>query len=141
MFPDLTVFWVIFLVLLTGVILNALVLSPLQRVMHQRQSAVKSARQLAESASAQAQAAAAEFEARTQAARSEIYREMDDKRRRALERRAELLARTRAEAEAAIREATQKVQAQAAAARARLDQDAHMMAAEITERVLGRKAS
>ena len=67
---------------------------------------MKSARELAESAAAQAQAATAEFEARTQAARSEIYREMDEKRRRALERRAELLAETRATVEAEIRDAT-----------------------------------
>ena len=53
---------------------------------------MKSARDLAESAAAQARAAAAEFEARVQAARSEIYREMDEKRRRALARRADLLA-------------------------------------------------
>jgi F0F1-type ATP synthase membrane subunit b/b' len=66
---------------------------------------------------------------------------MDEKRRQALERRSELLARTRAEAEAAIREATERVRAQAAQARARLEQDATTLAAAIVERVLGRKAS
>lgn len=141
MFPDVTVFWAAFLVLLTGLILNGLIVRPLLRVMGQREDAVKSARDLAESAAAQARAAAAEFEARVQAARSEIYREMDEKRRRALARRADLLAETRVRVEAEILDARESLRQQAAAARARLEQDANVLAGEIVERVLGRKAS
>lgn len=141
MFPDVTVFWVVALILLTGAILNGLIVRPILRVVEQREGAVRSARQLAESAAAQAQAATAEFEARTAAARAEIYGEMDEKRRRALDRRADLLTRTRAEAEAAIRDARDRVTTQAAAARARLDQDANVLAGDIVERVLGRRAS
>ena len=139
--PDLTVFWVIFFVLLTGLCLDRLILRPLLRVMGEREGAVTAARALAETAAARARAATAEFETKTQAARTEIYREMDEKRRLALERRGELLARTRGEAEAAIREATERVRAQAAQARARLEQEANTLAAAIVERVLGRKAS
>ena len=109
--------------------------------MAEREGAVKSARELAESAAAQARAATAEFEARTQAARSDIYREMDEKRRRALARRAELLAETRAKVEAEIGAARESLQKQAAAARARLEQEANVLAGDIVERVLGRKAS
>ncbi|HEY6362977.1 MAG TPA: hypothetical protein VIX63_17850 [Vicinamibacterales bacterium] len=141
MFPDVTVFWAAFLVLLTGLILNGLIVRPLLRVMGQREDAVKSARDLAESAAAQARAAAAEFEARVQAARSEIYREMDEKRRGALARRADLLAETRVRVEAEILDARESLRQQAAAARARLEQDANVLAGEIVERVLGRKAS
>jgi F-type H+-transporting ATPase subunit b len=139
--PDLTVFWVIFFVLLTGLCLDRLILRPLLRVMGEREGAVKAARGLAETASARARAATAEFEAKTQAARAEIYREMDEKRRQALERRSELLTRTRAEAEGAIHEATERVRMQAAQARTRLEQEATTLAAAIVERVLGRKAS
>lgn len=141
MFPDATVFWVVLLVLLTGLVLNGLIVRPLLRVMHQRASAVKSARELAESAAAQARRSSADFDTRMRAARAEIYGEMDEKRRRALERRAELLARTRAEAEAAIRSATERLKAEASAARARLEQDASAIAGDIVERILGRKAS
>ncbi len=141
MFPDVTVFWVIFLIVLAGVILNGLIITPVLRVMQTREGAVKSARQLAESAAAQAQAATAEFESRTQAARGEIYREMDEKRRRALERRADLLAQTRSEAEEVLLQATQQLKAQAADARAQLDRDASGLADDIVVRVLGRKAS
>ena len=141
MFPDLTVFWVIFFILLSGIILNGLILKPVLRVMNEREGAVKSARQLAESATSQAQAATAEFDARTQAARADIYREMDEKRRRALERRSELLAQTRAQVEQEILTARESVRSQATAARVRLEQEATGLAGEIVERVLGRKAS
>lgn len=141
MFPDQTLFWAVSIVLLTGLALNGLIVRPLRRVMERRASAVKSARELAQSAAAQAARATAEFDARTGAARAEIYREMDEKRRRALERRAELLARTKAEAEASIGRATEQLTSETAAARARLEQDASAIANEIMERVLGRKAS
>lgn len=141
MFPDVTVFWVVFLILLTGVILNGLILKPVLRVMQAREEAVKSARRLAESAATQAQAATAEFDSRTQAARGEIYREMDETRRRALDRRSELLAQTRAEADASIQQARERVKQQAAEARAQIDRDANTLAGDIVERVLGRKAS
>jgi F-type H+-transporting ATPase subunit b len=140
-FPDVTVFWVVFLILLTGVILNGLILKPVLRVMQEREGAVKSARELAVSAAARAEAAVAEFETRTQAARAEIYREMDEKRRRALDHRAELLAQTRREAEASIQQATERVALQAEAARGQLEREADTLANEIAERVLGRKAS
>ena len=139
--PDLTVLWVIFFVLLTGLILDRLILRPLLRVMGEREGAVTAARTLAETASARARQATMEFETKTQAARSEIYREMDEKRRRALDRRNELLARTRGEAETAIGEATARVRQQAEEARVRLEQEANTLAAAIVERVLGRKAS
>jgi F0F1-type ATP synthase membrane subunit b/b' len=66
---------------------------------------------------------------------------MDEKRRRALIRRADLLAETRSKVEAEIAEARRSLEKQAAAARARLEQDANVLAGEIVERVLGRKAS
>ena len=69
---------------------------------------------------AKAEAATAQFEERTAAARAEVYRQMDDMRRAALERRAELVARTRQETATALAEATEHVKADAAEARARL---------------------
>ena len=58
-----------------------------------------------------------------------------------MERRTELLAETRGQAEASIAEATARVRAEAAEARSRLDRDAETLAITITERVLGRTAS
>lgn len=141
MIPDLSVLWVIVCVLLLSVLLDRLLFRPIARVMQERESAVKSARELAEAAAAKAQAAAAEFEARTLAARTEVYRQMDEHRREALERRAALLATTRQEVEASIAQARATLQQQAEEARQQLEGDADGLASAIVERVLGRKAS
>jgi F-type H+-transporting ATPase subunit b len=139
--PDLSVLWVIVFVLLLATILNQLLFKPLVRVMAAREAAVASARQLAVRAATQARQASDEFDARTREARADVYRQMDDARRAALERRTELLAETRQQAEATIADATARVRAEAAEARARLDRDADVLATTIVERVLGPAAS
>ena len=127
--------------LLLSVILDRLLLRPLTQVMQQREGAIRSARDLAESSRAKAQAAADEFESKTRAARAEVYRQMEDKRRAALDRRAEIVAATRAEVDKTANEATERIRAQADAARTQIDRDADALATTIVERVLGRKAS
>jgi F0F1-type ATP synthase membrane subunit b/b' len=139
--PDLSVVWVIFFVLLLTAVLNRLLLRPMTRVMGERDGAIRSARELAEASRAKAQAASEEFDARTRAARGDVYRQMDEKRREALGRRARLVADTRSEVERTITDAKHRVQAQASAAREQLDRDADAVATTIVERVLGRKAS
>jgi F-type H+-transporting ATPase subunit b len=139
--PDLSVVWVIAFVLTLSVILDRLLLRPVTRVMQEREGAIRSARELAEASRARAQAAADEFEAKTRAARGDVYRQMDEKRRTALERRAALVADTRREVEQALSDAAQRLQKQAVAARAQLERDSETLATIIVERVLGRKAS
>jgi F-type H+-transporting ATPase subunit b len=139
--PDLSVVWIIVFVLLLSVILDRLLLRPITHVMKQREGAIRSARDLAESSREKAQAAADEFESKTRAARAEVYRQMEEKRRAALDRRAEILAATRTEVEKTAGEATDRIRSQAAAARAQIDRDADALATTIVERVLGRKAS
>ena len=128
-------------VLLLSVILDRLLLRPVTQVMQKREGAIRSARELAESSRAQAQAATDEFESKTRAARADLYQQMDEKRRAALDRRTAVLASTRAEVEKTAGEATERIRTQADAARAQIDRDADAMAATIVERVLGRKAS
>lgn len=141
MIPDLSVVWVIGFVLLLTVVLDRLLLRPLTRVINEREGAIRSARELAEASRARAQAAMDELEAKTRAARADVYRQMEVTRKAALERRAQIVAETRGEVERTVGEATGRIQAQAAAARAQLARDADAMAATIVERVLGRKAS
>ena len=141
MIPDLSVVWVIVFVLLLSVLLDRLLLRPMTRIMSEREGAVQSARELAESSRARAQAASDEFEAKTRAARADVYRQMEEKRRVALERRASLVAATRREVEQSLHDAAQRLHKQAAAARAQHERDSDTLAAIIVERVLGRKAS
>jgi len=139
--PDLSVVWVIGFVLVLTVVLDRLLLRPVTRIMKAREDAIGSARQLAETSRARAQAAMDEFDAKTRAARAEVYRQMEENRRAALATRAELVAATRGEVERSMGEAAVRLQTQAAAARAQLERDADMLAGSIVERVLGRKAS
>ena len=138
---DLSVAWVIVLVLLLSVVLNRLLLRPVTHVMSEREGEIRSARELAEASRGRAQSAVDELETKTRSARAEIYQQMEEKRRAALERRAEIVAGTRREVEQAMADATRRVRAQATAARGQLEGDADALATIIVERVLGRKAS
>ena len=141
MLPDLSVVWVIFFVLLLTILLDRLLSKPDMRVVEARGRAISSARDLAERSASEARLAAAEFEQRTSTARGELYRQMDEMRRAATNERAEILARTRAEADAEIAVASQQLAADAAAAKRRLEADAEALGGSIAERILGRKAS
>ena len=138
MIPDITVLWVIGFLLLTTYLLNTLIFQPVLRVVEARLKAVSDARDLAQSAADHATAATTEYTQRLNAARSEVYRQMDDKRREAMDRRAALLAETRAVIQRELTEATTRVQQQAADARATLDREADTLAGTIVSRVLGR---
>jgi F-type H+-transporting ATPase subunit b len=139
--PDLSVVWVIGFVLAFSIILDRLLLRPVTRVMKARESAIASAREMAETSRTRAQAAMDEFEAETRAARADVYRQMEDNRRAAHATRAELVAATRGEVERSLADAATRLQNQTEAARRQLDRDADILAATIVERVLGRKAS
>jgi F-type H+-transporting ATPase subunit b len=136
--PDLSVLWVIFFVLLLTVIMQQLFFKPVLRVMQAREDASSSARALAERSAAEALRASEEFDAKTTAARAVIYKDLEDMRRRATERRAALLAETRAQAEADRVDARETLAAEVAAARERLDQDAQVIGRTIADRLAGR---
>ena len=141
MLPNLSVLWVIFFILVLTFVVDRLLLKPVLGVIRRREEAIESARELARRSAAEAQAAAAEFERKTAAARAEMYRDMDEMRRAALGRRAEIVAETRADAEAQVAEAITRLDAETAAARRTLEVDAQALGAAAAERILGRKAS
>lgn len=139
--PDLSVVWVIFFVLLLTVLMNQLLFKPLVRVMDARQSAVKSARDLADKAAGDAAKATDAFDQKTRAAREEIARKMDEARRAADAERARLLDEAHAQAQTAIANATAQLSADAAEARARIDRESTELAHAIADRVLGRQTT
>ena len=141
MLPNLSVLWVIFFILVLTFVVDRLLLKPVLGVIRRREEAIESARELARRSATEAQAAATEFERKTAAARAEMYREMDEMRRAALNRRAEIVAETRADAEAQVADAITRLDAETAAARRTLEVDAQALGAAAAERILGRKAS
>lgn len=141
MLPNLSVLWVIFFILVLTFVVNRLLLKPVLGVIRRREEAIESARELARRSASEAQAASAEFERKTAAARGEMYREMDEMRRAALGRRAEIVAETRKEAEAQVADAITRLDAETVEARRKLEVDAQVLGAAAAERILGRKAS
>ena len=138
MIPDLSVLWVIVFLLLTTYLLNTMIFQPVLKVIEARTKAVSDARDLAQSAADRATAANTEYSQQLNAARSEVYRQMDEKRRAALDQRAALLGDTRAAVERELTEASARVKQQAMDARETLDREAESMAGAIVARVLGR---
>lgn len=138
MLPDLSVLWVIALVLLLTVILHQLFFTPLLRVIQARQDAVASARALAERSAAEARRAGEEFDARTMAARAVFYRELDDMRKQVQDDRAALMAATRAQAGQDLASARAALSTEAAHARAQLEQEAEQIGRLIADRLAGR---
>jgi F-type H+-transporting ATPase subunit b len=136
--PNLSVVFVIFAVLLLAIVLDRVLFKPLLRVMRDRDTAIKSALQLAESATAKAQAARAEFDANVTAARTDLYRQMDERRKAAEGFRSELMTKTRADVDEQLARAKAELKAQTAQARARLDEDAEQLGRDIAAKVLGR---
>lgn len=140
MIPDLSVLWVIALLLTCVVVVNNLIFKPILAVSESRARAVRDARELATSAAQKAADATEQYDRTLSAARADVYKQMDDARRTALDKRAAILADTKREVEASLAEATSRLDSQAAAARAALDGEATAIAGDIVNRVLGRTA-
>ena len=136
--PDITTLWVVGFLLLCTFLLNTMVFQPILRIIDARATAVRGAKELAESAAHKATVAAAEYDQKLNAARGEVYRQMDDMRKSALDKRAALLASTRATVEQEMKTAAASVQQESKEARAALDRDAANLAGAIVSRVLGR---
>ncbi|MBA2353722.1 MAG: hypothetical protein H0V80_03530 [Acidobacteria bacterium] len=140
MLPDLSVLWVIALVLLLTVILQQLFFKPLLRVIHAREEAVGSARVLAERSAAEARRAGEEFDARTTAARAVFYRELEDMRKQGQDERVAMIAAARVQAEQDLTTARATITAETAQARQQLGQDADHLGRLIADRLAGRVA-
>ena len=138
MIPDISTLWVVFFLLLCTFLLNTLIFQPILKVIDQRTTAVRGARELAESAATKAAAALAEYNTKLNAARAEVYKQIDDTRRAALDQRAAVLADTRQIVEREAQSAAARVSQESAEARAALDRDASDLANAIVTRVLDR---
>jgi F-type H+-transporting ATPase subunit b len=136
--PDITTLWVIGFLLTCTFLLNALIFKPILRVIEARGQAVADARQMAETAAERANAATNEYTQKLNAARTDVYRAMDEKRRTALESRAALLGETRRVAEGELATASRGLRQETDEARASLDREADVLAGAIISRVLER---
>ena len=138
MLPDLSVLWVVAAILLLAVILDRWLFKPVLRVIRERETAVRSAMQMAEDAAAKAKAASAEFDAKMGSARAELYKHLDERRKAGEAYRTELMAQTRGEVDQTLADARTQLDAQVAQAAAKLEREADQLGREIADKVLGR---
>jgi F-type H+-transporting ATPase subunit b len=136
--PDLSVLWVIGAILLLAIILDRWLFKPVLRVIRERETAVRSAMQMAEDATATAKAASAEFDAKIGAARADLYKQLDDRRKAGDAYRTELMAKTRDDVDKTLLDARTQLDAQVAQAATKLERDADQLGREIADKVLGR---
>jgi len=139
--PGLSVIAVILIVLVLAFILNWGLFGPIARIMREREAAIRAATEAAEVASAKAAEATAQFERQMHAAKADLYHQMEETRRGALDERAEIVAAARRDVESTLTEATARLEAQVNDARKRLEQDADALGTAVAERMLGRKVS
>ena len=138
MIPDITSLWVIGFLLTCTFLLKTLIFEPILRVIEARGQAVADARQMADTAADRANLATTEYTQKLNAARTDVYRAMDEKRRAALESRAALIGETRAMVERELADASHRLRQEADEARGRLEREADALAGVIVSRVLGR---
>jgi F0F1-type ATP synthase membrane subunit b/b' len=136
--PDITSLWVIGFLLTCTFLLKTLIFEPILRVIEARGQAVADARQMADTAADRANLATTEYTQKLNAARTDVYRAMDEKRRAALESRAALIGETRAMVERELADASHRLRQEADEARGRLEREADALAGVIVSRVLGR---
>ena len=136
---NLSLFWVIAFLLVLAWTLERTLIKPLTRVMQEREQAIASARELAESATQRAAAATREFEEKRAEARADIFKQMDKMRQDLLVHREDILQKARIEADAAFKEASTRLSAQTEDARAQLEHDAQALGIAVAEQMLDRK--
>jgi F-type H+-transporting ATPase subunit b len=129
------------LLILLNFYLKAVFFKPLERVLHERYDATEGACKLAELSIERAAAKTAEYEAAMRAARAEVYQAQEQLHKRLQEREAAGIAAARARADAAVKEAKAHLGSDVEAARASLDRDSDILAAQIAESILRRSVA
>jgi F-type H+-transporting ATPase subunit b len=112
---------------------------PMERVLAARYEATEGARKLAEESLEKASRKTAEYDAALRAARAEIYREQEAFRQALRQEQAQAVEAAHQRATAAVKDAGLQFDAELAAARESLRQDAGALADQIVESVLRRR--
>ncbi len=130
----------LFLILVLHFYLKAVFFTPLEKVLHQREQATEGARGIAEARFESAHRKAQEYEAAIRDARSEIYREQEQLRRRLRDEQAEAIRQAREKARAMVETARAQLSGDVEATRAALASHSEALSEQIAHRILSRSA-
>lgn len=129
------------LVLLLHFYLKKMLFGPLERVLKQRDEATIGARKAAEESFANAEKRAAEYEAAIREARAEVYKEQEAARTLLISEQEARIQEARRSIERLVGEAKVRLEAETESARRSLAGSAGLLADQIAEQVLARRAS
>ena len=129
------------LVVLLNFYLKAMFFKPLEKVLHQRYEQTEGARKVAEESLQRAASKAAEYEAAMRAARGEVYHAQEELHKQLQEQQSQQIGEARRAAEAAVKQARDQIAADVEAAKAGLQRDSELLAEQIAETILRRRAA
>ena len=130
----------IVLVILLHFYLKSVFFGPLSKTLQKRREATEGARELAAASMKRAAEKTAQYEAALQEARSAIYREQEEARRKWLDDQARHVEEARTRAHEAIHHATSTIELEAAAAKHDLENQSGELAEQIARQVLEGRA-
>jgi F-type H+-transporting ATPase subunit b len=121
--------------------LKAMLFAPIAKVLKQREELTKGARKAAEQSMARAEQKAKEYEDKLRDAKSEVYRDQEETRKKWLADQAAQLAQAKAKAEASMNSAREGIAQEVATARQGLADSSAAIADQIATSVLARRAN
>ena len=130
-----------FLILILAIFVKHLYLKPLEKVLHERSRLTEGARKAAEDSLKSADTKIAEYQDALARARSDIYQEQAVYLQKLHAEQADLARATRLESDARVAAIKLSIAQDADAARENLDAQSEMLAGQIAEAVLGRRAA
>ena len=128
--PTFLLVWVLYLYV------TRVFFRPLDETLRKRHDATDGMRAAADSSIAAAEQKANQYEDSLQAARAELYQQQEQERQKAIERRAEIVERARAQAEEMVAQARQEIERDVEEAKQRLATETEPMAQSISRAIL-----
>jgi F-type H+-transporting ATPase subunit b len=126
----------LFLVLLLHFYLKRMFFKPLEKVLHARYEATEGARKQADLSLEKARVKSAEFEEALRAARSEIWREQEEARRKQRQEQLAAVAQARERVSQMVKEAQQQIAAEASTTRQNLIAESEALADQIVKGIV-----
>jgi F-type H+-transporting ATPase subunit b len=120
---------------------KAMLFRPLAKILKQREELTEGARKAAELSLARAEEKAKEYETKLRDAKSEVYKDQEETRKKWLADQAAHLAQAKANAEASMQAAREGIAQEVAAARQVLGETSGAIADQIAATVLARRNS
>ncbi len=129
------------LFILLNIYLKAMFFTPLQKVLAKRREATEGARESAEAGLKSAAERTAEYEAKLRDARTEIYKEQEETRKRWVDQQTRLIQDAREKTQAMVLTAKQQIAQDIEGAKHDLAGSSNLLAEQISNALLKRRAN